>query len=237
MTKQYSERKMLTKAQVREAGMEFLKQNDFFGLNPEHLEMGSIFGEIVNRSTDKFTVIREITASILKLEQQGEVIAKKIEAQRIKEANAKIQEQAGDEDGNPHVPTVIKSMAINFVNDKDMTIGEVLAEVLNRYRDANLLDVKLSDIKTDEAQLAATSKLMEAGFDKFAIGYDEHTCCEYADAISQHNAEVMKEYVLPLIQKTQSPLVPFGFESNLAFGFAPADGILKTPIKVVMVKR
>lgn len=194
MTKKYSERETLTKAQIKKAAMEFLEKNEYFGLNPEHLGMGSLLGEIINRSQDKFTVVREITASILKLEQECETIAKRIEAQRIKTEKEKIEanQQLKQE---KHLGVV--SFGLEFKNPS-MTIGEFLKEVTDRYSAAGLLDTPLRVKPADCSATGAIAKLLK-DTDKITLSVEEGTASEYKELIQDTNEAYMEEAIMDKI--------------------------------------
>ncbi|MGL4452413.1 MAG: hypothetical protein ACRCTZ_14670 [Sarcina sp.] len=183
----YSEREKITKAQARKKAIAFLETNNFFGLDRESVENGKELNEIICRATDEFTLIREISAAILKFETEAE-----------HKAAAKAKKEQAAETPKEHEPVNIKMVSIAFVNDKDLTVGELLAEMTERYTKAGLLDVKLSDFKTEDGSMASVMKLNETGMKTYAIGYDEHTCCEYNDMVREAYMEQISAPLMPV---------------------------------------
>ncbi|MGL5716370.1 MAG: hypothetical protein ACRCXX_13640 [Cetobacterium sp.] len=218
----FSQREKITKSEAREKAIAFLETNNFFGLDRESVEHGKELNEIISRATDEFTLIREISAALLKFEN---------EAQHI--AAAKAKKEKAKKENKKHEPVNIKMVSVAFVKDEDLTVGEFIAELTERYSKAGLLDVKLSEIRTEDSSLSAVIKLNETGMKTFAIGYDEYTCCEYVDMILEDSALNQED------PQVATPGIPDG---AVAFQTLTPEELLRTifggaPIPMAIIKK
>lgn len=168
----------LTLEQKKASVKKFLENNEYFGLNEEFIGLSETFNKVLEESENELTLIAGLVQSILIIQKEIEIIQKK----QIEKKYEK------------HESKKIAFVTIGFEKNKDLTIGEFLKELAERYSEAGLLDVSLNDIETYDSAIAAGVKLLQEP-KKMSFGYEETTYCDVKQKLSSFSPEDLSNFL------------------------------------------